>query len=107
MLEPISLIFKLNNGVVSRTLDGLSDDEVWQGPPGGGHPIGRITGPHAGEHHKRLRPLCPPRRLAHVVPPLVAPAAPAGGAPAAVRARLGAGRPRHLSVARRARGGLE
>jgi hypothetical protein len=44
MLEPIALIYKLNNGVVSRTLDGLSDDEVWQSPPGGGNPIGWILG---------------------------------------------------------------
>src|SRR5213078_2366570 len=49
MLEQISLIYKLNNGVVSRSLAGLSDDEVWQSPPGGGNPIGWILG-HVAEY---------------------------------------------------------
>src|SRR5687767_13576896 len=44
MLHPIGLIYKLNNGLVSRSLDGLSDDEVWQPPPGGGNPVGWILG---------------------------------------------------------------
>jgi len=34
-LEPVALIFKLNNGLVSRTLDGLSDDEAWSRHAGG------------------------------------------------------------------------
>lgn len=44
MLEHITLIFKLNNGLVSRALEGLSDDDVWQTPPGGGNPIGWMLG---------------------------------------------------------------
>src|SRR6478672_11759082 len=53
MLQQISLIYKLNNGVVARTLDGLSDDEVWQSPPGGGNPIGWILG-HVAEYRTSL-----------------------------------------------------
>jgi DinB family protein len=53
MLQQISLIYKLNNGVVTRTLDGLSDDEVWQSPPGGGNPIGWILG-HLAEYRTSL-----------------------------------------------------
>jgi uncharacterized damage-inducible protein DinB len=53
MLQQISLIYKLNNGVVSRTLEGLSDDEVWQSPPGGGNPIGWILG-HVAEYRTVL-----------------------------------------------------
>jgi uncharacterized damage-inducible protein DinB len=44
VLEPLSLIFKLNNGLVSRGLEGLSDDDVWRTPPAGGNPIGWILG---------------------------------------------------------------
>lgn len=43
-IAPISLIFKLNNGLVSRTLDGLTDDEVWRALPAGGNPIGWLLG---------------------------------------------------------------
>lgn len=53
MLQPISLIYKLNNAVVARALAGLSDDEVWQSPPGGGNPIGWILG-HVAEHRTVL-----------------------------------------------------
>jgi uncharacterized damage-inducible protein DinB len=53
MLQQIALIYKLNNGVVSRILDGLSDDEVWQSPPGGGNPIGWILG-HVAEYRTAL-----------------------------------------------------
>jgi uncharacterized damage-inducible protein DinB len=60
MVEQVALIYKLNNGVVSRTLDGLSDDEVWQSPPGGGNPIGWILG-HVAEYRVGLLGLlgCP------------------------------------------------
>jgi uncharacterized damage-inducible protein DinB len=53
MLEQISLIYKLNNGVVARTLDGLSDEEVWQSPAGRGNPIGWILG-HVVEYRSVL-----------------------------------------------------
>jgi uncharacterized damage-inducible protein DinB len=53
MLQQISLIYKLNNGVVARTLDGLSDEEIWQSPPGGGNPIGWILG-HVAEYRTVL-----------------------------------------------------
>ena len=50
-IEPIALIFKLNNGLVARTLEGLSDDEVWRRPdassPGraeGRNPIAWLVG---------------------------------------------------------------
>jgi hypothetical protein len=60
MLQQISLIYKLNNGVVARTLDGLSDDDVWRSPPGGGNPIGWILG-HVAEYRTVLLGLlgCP------------------------------------------------
>jgi uncharacterized damage-inducible protein DinB len=60
MLEPISLIFQVNHGVVSRTLEGLSDEEVWQSPPGGGNPIGWILGHVAGYRTVMLRLLGSP-----------------------------------------------
>ncbi|HEY7172458.1 MAG TPA: DinB family protein [Vicinamibacterales bacterium] len=53
MLQQISLIYKLNNGVVARTLDGLSDEVIWQSPPGGGNPIGWILG-HVAEYRTVL-----------------------------------------------------
>jgi len=53
MLQQIALIYKLNNGVVARTLDGLSDEEVWQSPPGGGNPIGWILG-HLAEYRTAM-----------------------------------------------------
>jgi uncharacterized damage-inducible protein DinB len=43
-IDSIALIFKLNNGLVARSLDGLSDEEVWRRPDGGGNPIGWILG---------------------------------------------------------------
>jgi uncharacterized damage-inducible protein DinB len=44
MLEPLALIFKLNNNLVARSLDGLSDEDVWRQPLGSGNPIGWIVG---------------------------------------------------------------
>ena len=44
MLEPVALIFKLNNGLVKRSLDGLSDDEVWHRIGGSGNPIAWLLG---------------------------------------------------------------
>ena len=43
-IEPIALIFKLNNNMIERSLDGLSDEEFWQPAPGGGNPIGWLLG---------------------------------------------------------------
>ena len=44
MVQPIALIFKINNGLIARSLDGLSDDEVWRQPEGTGNPIAWILG---------------------------------------------------------------
>jgi uncharacterized damage-inducible protein DinB len=44
MLEQIAFIYKINNGLVKRALEGLSDDQVWQAPPGGGNPLGWLLG---------------------------------------------------------------
>ena len=44
MIEPIALIFKLNNGLIRRSLDGLSDEDVWRQPSGSGNPIGWLLG---------------------------------------------------------------
>jgi uncharacterized damage-inducible protein DinB len=44
MLEPLALIFKLNNNLVARSLDGLSDEELWAQPSGLGNPIAWILG---------------------------------------------------------------
>ncbi len=43
-IEAIALIFKLNNNMVDRSLEGLSDDEFWRPSPGGGNPIGWLLG---------------------------------------------------------------
>ena len=43
-IAPIALIYKLNNGLVTRALDGLSDETVWRTSPAGGNPIGWILG---------------------------------------------------------------
>lgn len=42
--EALALIFKLNSGLVTRSLDGLSDDDVWRRPPEGGNPMAWILG---------------------------------------------------------------
>src|SRR5688572_3323391 len=42
-IEPVALIFKLNNGMVTRALDGLADAELWE-RPAGGNPIGWLLG---------------------------------------------------------------
>jgi uncharacterized damage-inducible protein DinB len=44
MLEQLAFIFKINNGLVAKALEGLSDDEVWKTPTGGGNSIGWILG---------------------------------------------------------------
>ena len=44
MIESLALIFKLNNGLIARSLDGLSDEDVWQRPAGSGNPIGWLVG---------------------------------------------------------------
>jgi uncharacterized damage-inducible protein DinB len=44
MLEPLALIFKLNNNLIARSLDGLSDEEVWTQPSGSGNPIAWLVG---------------------------------------------------------------
>jgi hypothetical protein len=51
-IEPIALIFKLNNVLVSRTLDGLSEDDVWS-RHAGGNPISWILG-HITESRANL-----------------------------------------------------
>jgi uncharacterized damage-inducible protein DinB len=43
-IEPVALIFKLNNGLVTRSLAGLSDDELWWRPSEGGNPMAWILG---------------------------------------------------------------
>jgi uncharacterized damage-inducible protein DinB len=43
-IDPIALIFKLNNGLVARSLDGLSDEEAWQRPAGAANPIAWLVG---------------------------------------------------------------
>jgi uncharacterized damage-inducible protein DinB len=42
--EQIALIFKLNNGLVTRVLEGLDDDDVWRRPGDAGNPIGWLVG---------------------------------------------------------------
>lgn len=42
-LDPIALIFKLNNNLVDRSLDGITDDEFWNASDGG-NPIGWLVG---------------------------------------------------------------
>jgi DinB superfamily len=53
MIEPLALIFKLNNGLVGRSLDGLSDDDVWTRLAGTGNPIAWLVG-HLAEARGRL-----------------------------------------------------
>lgn len=43
-IESMTLIFKLNNEMVSRSLAGLTDEECWQQPAGGGNPILWLVG---------------------------------------------------------------
>ena len=42
-VAPVAQIFKINNNMVERTLDGLSDQELWQCTTGG-NPIAWILG---------------------------------------------------------------
>jgi len=44
MIEPLALIFKLNNTLVGRSLEGLTDEDIWRQPSGSGNPIGWIVG---------------------------------------------------------------
>jgi uncharacterized damage-inducible protein DinB len=44
MGEPVAFIFKFNNGLIKRSLDGLSDEEVWAQLAGTGNPIGWVLG---------------------------------------------------------------
>ena len=44
MVEPVVFIFKFNNNLVSRSLDGLSDEDVWTQLAGAGNPIGWVLG---------------------------------------------------------------
>ena len=53
MLDQIALIYKLNNGLVARALDGLGDSEMWQSPPGGGNPMAWVLG-HVTEYRTVL-----------------------------------------------------
>ena len=53
MLESVALIYKLNNGLVASSLDGLSDDEVWGQPAGSGNPIAWLVG-HLTETRGKL-----------------------------------------------------
>ncbi|OFW18159.1 MAG: hypothetical protein A3H97_00850 [Acidobacteria bacterium RIFCSPLOWO2_02_FULL_65_29] len=43
-IEPIALIFKLNNDMVARSLAGLNDEECWRQPEGGGNPLLWLVG---------------------------------------------------------------
>ena len=42
--KPIALLFKINNSMVTRGLDGLSDDEAWYQMEGKGNPVAWIVG---------------------------------------------------------------
>jgi uncharacterized damage-inducible protein DinB len=44
MRQSLALIFKLNNNLIARSLDGLTDEDVWRQPAGSGNPIGWILG---------------------------------------------------------------
>jgi hypothetical protein len=44
MVEPIAFIFKFNNGLIKRSLDGLSDDDTWRQMAGLGNPIAWVLG---------------------------------------------------------------
>jgi hypothetical protein len=42
-VAPVAQIYKINNVMVERTLEGLSEDELWQ-RPAGGNPIAWLIG---------------------------------------------------------------
>jgi len=42
--EPIALLFKINNSLVHKALEGLSDDQAWQQLEGKGNPIAWMVG---------------------------------------------------------------
>jgi hypothetical protein len=43
-IESVTLIFKLNNEMVQRSLDGVSDADCWRRPTGNGNPLGWLAG---------------------------------------------------------------
>jgi len=43
-IESVTLIFKLNNEMVTRALAGLTDEDSWKEPAGGGNPIMWLLG---------------------------------------------------------------
>ena len=42
-IEPLTLIYKFNNALVARAVDGVSDAQLWERPTGGS-PLGWILG---------------------------------------------------------------
>lgn len=44
MLQPLALIFKLNNNLIARSLDGLSDEDMWCQLSGSGNPVAWLLG---------------------------------------------------------------
>ena len=52
MLQPLALIFKLNNNLIARSLEGLSDEEVWRRLAESANPmawlVGHLTEARAG-----------------------------------------------------------
>lgn len=60
MLQDVSLIFKLNNGIVRIALDGLPDEDFWRRPEGGGNPIGWMLGHITGARFTLLNRLGDP-----------------------------------------------
>ena len=43
-IEPVSLIFKLNNDLAVRSFEGVSDDDCWRRPGGTGNPLAWLLG---------------------------------------------------------------
>lgn len=52
-VQPIALLFTINNAMVTRGLEGLSDDEAWAQVEGRGNPIAWILG-HVTETRAQL-----------------------------------------------------
>src|SRR5262245_22667471 len=44
MMQALALIFKLNNNLIARSLEGLSDEEMWHQLSGSGNPIAWLVG---------------------------------------------------------------
>ncbi len=51
--EPIALLFKINNSLVTKGLEGLSDDEAWHQMEGKANPIAWVVG-HVTETRGQL-----------------------------------------------------